>query len=145
MERQLRVVVADDCSHSRDGLRALLDLWPRVEVIGEAAGGREAVQLVIEFRPDVFVMDAQMPVLNGLRATKIIKSEWPEIRVVVLTMYDGYRGAALAAGADEFLLKGCPMEDLVGAVLCHRCDCQADADTAADGVDPRASCTVPGQ
>jgi DNA-binding NarL/FixJ family response regulator len=137
MGQRVRVLIADDCPHSRDGLRALLDLWPRVEVIGEATSGREAVQLVKECRPDVIVMDVQMPVLNGLRVTQIIKSEWPEIRVVVLTMHAGYRGAALAAGADGFLLKGCPTQDLVEGLLGRRCVCQARGDTEGNGVDPR--------
>ena len=117
MEQRVRVVVADDCPHSREGFRALLDLWPRIEVIGEATSGREAVQLVKACRPDVIVMDVQMPVLNGLEAAQIIKGNWPETRIVVLTSYVGYRAAALAAGADVFLLKGCPTEDLIEALL----------------------------
>ena len=137
MEQCIRVVVADDCPHSREGFRALLDLWPRIEVIGEATSGREAVQLVKACRPDVIVMDVQMPVLNGLEATQIIKGEWPETRIIVLTSYVGYRAAALAAGADIFLLKGCPTEDLVQALLGHRRSCQAKADIVGDGVDPR--------
>ena len=118
MEQRVRVVVADDCPLSREGFCALLDLWPRLEVIGEATSGREAVQLVKACRPDVIVMDVQMPVLNGLEAAQIIKDKWPETRIVVLTSYVGYRAAALAAGADLFLLKGCPTEDLIEALLC---------------------------
>jgi DNA-binding NarL/FixJ family response regulator len=118
LEQRVRIVVADDCPLSREGFRALLDLWPRIELIGEATSGQEAVQLVKACRPDVIVMDVQMPVLNGLEAAQIIKDKWPEIRIVVLTSYVGYRAAALAAGADVFLLKGCPTEDLIEALLC---------------------------
>jgi len=88
-------------------------------------------------RPDAVLMDVQMPLLNGLRATRIIKSACPETRVIVLTTYAGYRGAALAAGADAFLLKGCPAGDLAEALLGRRASNQAEADTEGDGVDPR--------
>lgn len=129
MARHVRVLIADDCPHSRNGLRALFDLWSRVEVIGEAASGQEAVQLTKACRPDVIVMDAQMPVLSGLETTRIIKGKWPETRIVVLTSCVGYRTAALAAGADVFLLKGCPVEDLVEALLSCRSGCQTEGDT----------------
>jgi DNA-binding NarL/FixJ family response regulator len=118
MDRRVRVLIADDCPHSRDGLRALLGLWLRIEVIGEAASGQEAVQLVEACRPDAIVMDVQMPVVNGLEAAQIIKGKWPETRIVVLTSCVGYRAAALAAGADVFLLKGGPTGDLIEALLC---------------------------
>ena len=117
LERRIGVLIADDCPHSRDGLHALLDLWPAIEVIGEAASGYEAVQMVKARRPNAIVMDVQMPGLSGLRAAEIIKREWPEVRVVVLTSGAGYRTAALAAGADAFLLKGCSTEDLVQELL----------------------------
>lgn len=136
MERRVRVLIADDCPHSRDGLRALLGLWPAIEVIGEATSGQEAVRLAREHRPNVVVMDVQMPVLDGLTATQTIKGKWPEIRVVVLTTCAGYRGAALAAGADVFLLKGCPTEDLAVALTGYRSAHQERADTEGDGVEP---------
>jgi DNA-binding NarL/FixJ family response regulator len=143
-QRRLRVLIADDAPRSRNGLRALLatarlypkaappsggssghaaggplsgQAWPEVEVVGEAADGREAVRLVEEHRPDTVLMDARMPAVNGLEATRLIKSRWPETRVVVLSIYPVYRAAALAAGADKFLVKGCPADDLLSAVL----------------------------
>jgi DNA-binding NarL/FixJ family response regulator len=118
MDQRIRVLIADDCPHSRDGLRALLDLWPAVKVSGAVASGQEALQWLAAVRPDVVLMDVQMPELNGLRATQIIKRKWPGIRVVLLTSYVGYRAAALRAGADAFVLKGCPAEDLVQALCC---------------------------
>ena len=117
MEQRIRVLIADDRPRSRDGLRALLAIWPTVEVIGEATAGREAVQLVQERRPDVVLMDARMPVMDGLEATRLIKDRWPEVKVIVLTMYPSYRADALAAGTDAFLVKGCPPEELLKGIL----------------------------
>jgi DNA-binding NarL/FixJ family response regulator len=113
----VRVLIADDQRPTRQALAALLTLPPRpVNVVGEAADGETAVCLVEELRPDVVIMDAQMPGLDGLEATGQIKRRWPEVRVVVLTMYPGYRARARAAGADAFLLKGDPVEALQAAV-----------------------------
>jgi DNA-binding NarL/FixJ family response regulator len=119
MEQPMQVLIADDRPRSRDGLRALLATWPEMEVAGEATDGREAVRLVEECRPNVVLMDARMPVMDGLEATRIIKDRWPEVKVVVLTMYATYRAGALAAGADAFLVKGCPAEELLEAILGH--------------------------
>jgi DNA-binding NarL/FixJ family response regulator len=137
----IRLLIADDAPRSRDGLRALLatarlsaelpvpgaqargeestgdKTWPRVEVVAEAPNGEEAVRLVEECCPDVVVMDARMPVMDGLEATRLIKSGWPEVKVIVLTLYPAYQAQALAAGADIFLIKGCPAEQVLEAVL----------------------------
>ena len=116
MQRRMRVLIVDDQRPTRQGLKALLALCPEVDVVGEAADGQECVALVAECHPDVVLMDAQMPVMDGLEATRQIKSQWPEVRVVVLTMYPGYRARARAAGADAFLLKGGSVEELQAAV-----------------------------
>ena len=130
MKQHIRLLIADDAPRSRDGLRALIgtlrlkrwaDAEPEyareVEVVAEAADGREAVQLVEQFRPDVVLMDARMPVMDGLEATRLIKSKWPEVKLVMLTMYRTFRTEALAAGADRFVVKGCPPEHLLEAIL----------------------------
>ena len=130
MEQCIRLLIADDAPRSRAGLRALLttlglsvlqgsqgEAGPQVEVVGEAVNGQDALRLVEERRPDLVLMDARMPVMDGLEATQLIKDRWPEIKVVVLTMYPAYRAEALAAGADAVLVKGCPPEKLLEAIL----------------------------
>ena len=117
MEQRVQVLVADDEMHTRQGLQALLAAWPEIEVMGAAANGVEVIQLVEKYRPDVALMDILKPVVDGLEAIRLIKSRWPQVRIVVLTMYATHRAAALAAGADAFLLKGCPAEALRDAIL----------------------------
>jgi DNA-binding NarL/FixJ family response regulator len=113
----MRVVIADDRQRSRRGLRALLATQTGIEVVGEAGDGREALRLVEESRPDAVVMDARMPTMDGLTATRTIKEQWPDVRVVVLTMYSSHRREAMDSGADAFLVKGCPTEELLQAIL----------------------------
>lgn len=84
----------------------MLSTWSQIGEMYEASDGREAVQFVKEHRPDVVLMDVRMPEVDGLTATVQIKALWPEIRVVVLSMYLEYRAEALAAGADAFVGKG---------------------------------------
>ena len=117
MKPRIRVLIADDRPHSRDGLKALLVTQAEIEIVGEAADGREAVQFVEECQPDVVLMDAKMPVMDGLEATRNIKNQWPEVKVIVLTMYQSYQADALAAGADAFLVKGCGTDELLEAIL----------------------------
>jgi DNA-binding NarL/FixJ family response regulator len=117
MQKKLRVLIADDRSRSRLGLKALLATCPEVEVIGEAADGREAVQMAEMHQPDVILMDARMPTMDGLEATRLIKDRWPEIKVIVLTMSSSNQADAQNAYADVFLVKGCPTEMLIKAIL----------------------------
>jgi len=117
MKQHIRVLIADDYLSSRDGLKALLATRLEIDIVGEAADGREAIELVEECRPDVVLMDVRMPSMDGLEATRIIKDRWPEVKVIVLSMYSSYQAEALAAGADVFLVKGCTTEDLFQAIL----------------------------
>ena len=116
MRRQ--VLIADDLPQTRDGLQALLSTFPEIKVVAEAANGREAVQLVQAVQPDVVLMDVQMPDMDGLDATQIIKASWPETRVIVLTINASYQTEAFAAGADAFFVKGPSTEDLLEAIVC---------------------------
>jgi DNA-binding NarL/FixJ family response regulator len=107
----------DDRSQTREGLKALLATAPQVQVVGEAADGREAIHLLEVRQPDVVLMDASMPVMDGLEAARLIKAQWPAVRVIILTIHPGLRAEALAAGADAFLVKGCPESELLAAIL----------------------------
>jgi DNA-binding NarL/FixJ family response regulator len=112
-----QVLIADDNARARTGLRALLTLRPEIELASEAVDGLQAVQMVAERQPDVVLMDARMPQMDGLEATRRIKEGWPEVRVIVVSMYPSNRAAALAAGADGFLGKGCKVDELLSAIL----------------------------
>jgi DNA-binding NarL/FixJ family response regulator len=120
MKPRVQVLIVDDRPISRNGLRALLGTLPDITIVGEAADGQEAVRLVEELEPDVVLMDVCMPVLDGLAATRIIKKRWPAVKVVVLTMYALPEHDVMAAGADAFLIKGCPSRELFGAIQCAR-------------------------
>ena len=120
MQKRCKVLIADDNERARNGLRALLAMRQEIEIVGEAADGQQAVQMVREYQPDVVLMDAQMPQMDGLEATRQIKARWPEVRVVVVTMYVSRRAKAQAAGVDLFLRKGGPVEELLSAILGDR-------------------------
>jgi DNA-binding NarL/FixJ family response regulator len=103
----MRVVVADDHTLFRSGLRALIDGFVGITVVGEAGDGREALRLVAEHRPDVVLMDISMPDLNGLEAAAQVVRDFPEVKVLVLSMHpdEAYVNRALKAGATGYLLK----------------------------------------
>jgi DNA-binding NarL/FixJ family response regulator len=121
MSQTLRVLIVDDRPATRAGLNALLTAQTdlagmAIQVIAEACNGREAVQQVEALHPEIVLMDAHMPDVDGLQATRMIKARWPDIRVLILTLYPAHRAEALAAGADGFLLKGCPADELLQAL-----------------------------
>jgi DNA-binding NarL/FixJ family response regulator len=113
-----RVLVADDQAMVRAGFRLLLEGTEDIEVVAEAEDGRRAVALAAARRPDIALMDIQMPQLDGLAATREISRRTPEVRVIVLTTFDvdEYVYGALSAGASGFLLKSSPPETLVRAI-----------------------------
>jgi DNA-binding NarL/FixJ family response regulator len=116
----IRVLLAEDQAIVRAGFRALLDAEPDLEVAGEAANGREAVDLTRQVNPDLVVMDIRMPELDGLEATEQITSDpaLSSTRILVLTTFelDEYVFGALRAGASGFLLKGGEPADLLSAI-----------------------------
>lgn len=117
MEQPVTIVVVDDSRPARSGLQALLTVSPQVKVIGEAANGQEAITLIEQQQPQVVLMDAQMPGMDGIQVAQIIKQRWPAIKVIILTMYPAYETQVQAAGVDGFLIKGGPIDDLLRAVL----------------------------
>jgi len=111
----IRLVLADDHTLFRQGVRALLAREPDFEVVGEAQDGEEAVALAERLRPDVVVMDMVMPRLDGVEATRRIRERCPEVRVLALTMYDDAQ-PVLEAGANGYVLKRSTSEELARAV-----------------------------
>ncbi len=114
----IRVLIADDHPVFRDGLASLLEPHPDIEVVARAADGAEAVALVATHRPDVVVMDLQMPVLGGIEATRRIVSAHPDTRVLVFTMGedDGTLLSAVRAGARGYLVKGAAQDEVTRAI-----------------------------
>lgn len=114
----VRVMLVDDQALFREGLRTLLSTDPGIEVVGEAANGREAVTLAAALRPAVTLMDLRMPVLGGVEATRRLRAADPALRVIVLTTFDDDEEVfeALRAGAAGYLLKGAPLERILEAV-----------------------------
>jgi DNA-binding NarL/FixJ family response regulator len=111
----VRILIADDQKRTRQSLKALLSTsLPHME-IWEAANGAEALRLVEDIHPQLVVMDIRMPEVDGLTATRGIKSRWPEIKVLVLSLYQGQQEEARAAGADLFVGKGESAERLLRA------------------------------
>lgn len=114
----IRVVLADDQTLMRGGMRVLLEAIDDFRVVGEAADGREAVELAIRHRPDVVLMDIRMPELDGIEATRRLQRDAPDVRVLIVTTFhlDEYVLEALRAGAAGFILKDVKPADLVEAV-----------------------------
>jgi DNA-binding NarL/FixJ family response regulator len=118
MTQPVCVVLADDHAVVRKGIREFLEAEDDIQVVAEAADGQQAVALVAEHQPDVAVLDIQMPGVSGIEATRRIKAENPDVRVLILTAYDDdpYIFALLQAGASGYVLKTADSSDLVQAV-----------------------------
>jgi DNA-binding NarL/FixJ family response regulator len=114
----IRIVIADDEGVVRGGLRMILEAEADLEVVGDAADGREAIELIRRTRPDVALMDIRMPNLDGIGAARTLTSEGTDTRIVMLTTFDQdeYLHEALRAGTSGFLLKAAPPEQLVAAI-----------------------------
>ena len=115
---KIRVLLAEDHAIVREGLRRLLEAEADIEVVGEAADGHEAVEKAQELTPDVVVMDISMPRLNGLEATRRIKKQVPQVKVLILTVHktDEYIFPILHAGASGYVVKDAAPEDLISAI-----------------------------
>jgi DNA-binding NarL/FixJ family response regulator len=118
MKTAIRVLIADDHPLFRDGLRALLNSIPQTQLVGEASSGEEVLKQAAVLRPDVILMDIQMPGLNGIDATKLILDTNPNIGIIVLTMFedDDSVFAAMRAGARGYILKGADQTEILRAI-----------------------------
>lgn len=118
MSQKIGILIADDHTLFRNGIRALLKDEQDMVIVGDANDGREAVRLAAQLKPNVILMDIAMPLLNGLEATRQIKREHPEINVLVLTMYDHeeYFRQMLEVGASGYIIKRAAFHELVAAI-----------------------------
>jgi two-component system response regulator NreC len=118
MKKKFEIVIAEDHTILREGLRALLSSHPDFEVVGEAEDGREAIRRVEKLMPDLVLMDLSMPRMNGLEAIKEIKKRSPEVKIIALTVHktEEYILATLRAGADGYALKDATHSELVMAI-----------------------------
>ena len=120
----LKVLIADDHILFRQGIRSLLEAGGRVKVVGEVGDGEEAVAKTRELAPDVVIMDIGMPRMNGLEASRLITKQMPQVRVIILTVYDSdnYFFEALDSGASGYVLKQAAFNDLQRALEAVRRD-----------------------
>ena len=114
----MNVLICDDQALIRDSLGMLFNLEKDIRVVGAAEDGAQAVDMVIEHQPDLVLMDLKMPGMNGIEATRRIRSRYPAVKVLVLTTYDDDEWVfdAIRAGASGYLLKDTPREDVIKAV-----------------------------
>ncbi|MGL0815005.1 response regulator [Vibrio vulnificus] len=118
MDKPIRVVIVDDHQVVLDGFMARLEMEPEIDVVGSASNGLEALDVVKQHKPDVVLMDISMPILNGIEATRMIKAEWPEAKILMLTMHDNreYIMKVMQEGAVGYMLKEISAEKMVQAI-----------------------------
>ncbi len=118
----LRILIVDDAAEVRRDLKTILALSADLEIIGEAEDGVEAIRLMESLKPDVILMDLEMPNMDGYQATQQVKALRPDCKVVVLSVhdYEEARTAAQKSGVDAFLVKGAPVETIVQTIFSIR-------------------------
>jgi two-component system response regulator DegU len=118
LDRRIRVGIVDDNELVRRTLHTMLSCSPNLQVVAESANGSDGLSLVELMKPDVVVMDVSMPEMDGIEATRVISSRFPDTKVVVLTMHTDptFADSALQAGACRFLTKDCGRENLINAI-----------------------------
>lgn len=112
----IRVLIAEDSPHIRDSVARLLAREIDMELVGDAADGLEAVEKTVILRPNVVIMDAQMPRLDGVEATRRIKQQMPGVGVLFFSVFTDYLEASVAAGSDGYVTKDCGAAELFGEI-----------------------------
>ncbi len=113
---KLRLLIVDDDARTRRALTAFLGTREGMTVIAEASDGQEAIEAIQAQVPDMVLLDVRMPVMGGLEAAQMIRRNWPEVKVIILTMYPDSRVQVHAIGVDAFMLKGGSVDDLVDTI-----------------------------
>lgn len=115
---EIRILIVDDVEHVRQSMRKILQLSKELAVVGEACNGLDAINATEALKPDVVLMDLEMPVMGGLEATRRIKEKQPEIGIVIVTIHGRQddRERAIRAGCDAFVVKEAPTEELIAAI-----------------------------
>lgn len=116
MSEKTRIIIIDDSQSFRKGMKALLEIQPDMQVTGLSPSGQKGIELIEALHPDLVLLDAQMPGLSGMEVTREIKKKWPQIKVILMTMYVDFRERAIESGVDAFVTKGVPPEDMLSVI-----------------------------
>ena len=116
--KKIKLLIVDDLEHVRQGLKTLLNLFEDIEIIGEAANGFEALGMALILNPDVILMDYEMPKLDGIEATKIVKNHNPDIQIVMISIHDSeeIKNKAIEAGVSVYENKATPVDELMDKI-----------------------------
>lgn len=114
----IRVALVDDHALVRDGIKALLAVMPPLEVVGEAESGADAIEMVGRCQPDLLLVDISLRDMNGLELTRVLRSQYPSLKVLVLSMYDNYEyvSESVRSGASGYVLKNAPSREIIAAI-----------------------------
>jgi DNA-binding NarL/FixJ family response regulator len=115
---KIKLLIVDDLDHVRQGLITLLNLSEDLEIIGEAANGFEAIGMALVLNPDIILMDYEMPKLDGIEATKVVKNHNPDIQIVMISIHDSLelKSKAIEAGAAAYENKATPVDELMDKI-----------------------------
>ncbi|EIK64504.1 response regulator [Pseudomonas brassicacearum] len=114
----IRVALVDDHSLVRDGIKALLSVMPRLDVVGEAENGAQAIEMVGRSQPDLLLMDISLRDMNGLELTRLLGKQYPSLKILILSMYDNYEyvSESVRSGASGYVLKNAPSREIIAAI-----------------------------
>ncbi|PAU54434.1 response regulator transcription factor [Pseudomonas sp. PICF141] len=114
----IRVALVDDHSLVRDGIKSLLGVMAQLEVVGEAENGADAIEMVGRCQPDLLLVDISLKDINGLELTRLLRSQYPTLKVLVLSMYDNYEyvSESVRSGASGYVLKNAPSREIIAAI-----------------------------